>query len=111
VRPVLHGDNGATLKATTVLAMLHWLGIEPSYSRPRVSDDNAFAEALFRKPRRVTLCAGGVGDCPCGHFEDWHPPTPGRRRRRTPRQYWSRCHHGIVMGVTLTCISVCLSPR
>ena len=48
VRPVLHGDNGATFKATTVLAMLHWLGIEPSYSRPRVSDDNAFAEALFR---------------------------------------------------------------
>ena len=43
-RPVLHGDNGATLKATTVLAMLHWLGIRPSYSRPRVSDDNAFAE-------------------------------------------------------------------
>ena len=48
IRPVLHGDNGATLKATTVLAMLHWLGIERSYSRPRVSDDNAFAEALFR---------------------------------------------------------------
>ena len=47
-RPVLHGDNGATLKATTVLAMLHWLCIKPSYSRPRVSDDNAFAEALFR---------------------------------------------------------------
>jgi putative transposase len=47
-RPVLHGDNGATLKATTVLAMLHWLSIKPSYSRPRVSDDNAFAEALFR---------------------------------------------------------------
>ena len=40
-RPVLHGDNGATLKATTVLAMLHWLGVKPSYSRPRVSDDNA----------------------------------------------------------------------
>lgn len=47
-RPVLHGDNGATLKATTVLAMLHWLGVKPSYSRPRVSDDNAYAEALFR---------------------------------------------------------------
>jgi len=47
-RPVLHGDNGSTLKATTVLAMLNWLGIEPSYSRPRVSDDNAYAEALFR---------------------------------------------------------------
>ena len=47
-KPVLHGDNGATLKATTVLAMLHWLNVKPSYSRPRVSDDNAYAEALFR---------------------------------------------------------------
>ncbi len=48
VRPVLHGDNGASVKGTTVLAMLHWLGIAPSHSRPRVSDDNAYAEALFR---------------------------------------------------------------
>lgn len=47
-KPVLHGDNGATLKATTVLAMLHWLGVKASYSRPRVSNDNAYAEALFR---------------------------------------------------------------
>jgi hypothetical protein len=47
-KPVLHGDNGATLKPTTVLAMLAWLGITPSYSRPRVSDDNPFVEALFR---------------------------------------------------------------
>jgi hypothetical protein len=28
--------------------MLHWLGVQPSYSRPRVSDDNAYAESLFR---------------------------------------------------------------
>lgn len=28
--------------------MLNWLGVKPSYSRPRVSDDNAFAESLFR---------------------------------------------------------------
>lgn len=48
VKPVLHGDNGATLKATTVLAMLQWLGMAPSYSRPRVSNDNAYVEALFR---------------------------------------------------------------
>jgi len=47
-RPVLHGDNGSTLKATTVLAMLNWLGVKPSYSRPRVSDDNAYVESLFR---------------------------------------------------------------
>ena len=48
MKPVLHGDNGATLKATTVLAMLNWLGIAPSYSRPRVSNDNPYAEAVFR---------------------------------------------------------------
>ena len=33
-KPVLHGDNGATLKATTVLAMLHWLGVAPSTHAP-----------------------------------------------------------------------------
>jgi len=47
-KPVLHGDNGSTLKATTVLAMLNWLGVKPSYARPRVSDDNPYAESLFR---------------------------------------------------------------
>jgi transposase InsO family protein len=62
-KPVLHGDNGATLKATTVLAMLHWLGIKPSYSRPRVSDDNAFAEALFRTAKyRPEFPVAGFAD-------------------------------------------------
>jgi transposase InsO family protein len=63
VRPVLHGDNGATLKATTVLAMLNWLGIKPSYSRPRVSDDNSFAEAVFRTAKyRPEFPAKGFAD-------------------------------------------------
>ena len=62
-KPVLHGDNGATLKATTVLAMLHWLGIKPSYSRPRVSDDNAYAESLFRTAKyRPEFPADGFPD-------------------------------------------------
>jgi transposase InsO family protein len=63
VKPVPHGDNGATLKATTVLAMLHWLGIKPSYSRPRVSDDNPYAEALFRTAKyRPEFPAKGFAD-------------------------------------------------
>ena len=28
--PVLHGDNGSALKATTVIAMRNWLGVKPS---------------------------------------------------------------------------------
>ena len=62
-KPVLHGDNGATLKATTVLAMLHWLDVKPSYSRPRVSDDNACAESLFRTAKyRPEFPAKGFDD-------------------------------------------------
>ena len=62
-KPVLHGDNGSTLKATTVLAMLNWLGVKPSYSRPRVSDDNAYAESLFRTAKyRPEFPARGFAD-------------------------------------------------
>ena len=94
-RPVLHGDNGATLKATTVLAMLHWLGIKPSYSRPRVSDDNAFAEALFRTAKyRPEFPLKGFADLGAARqwaarFVQWynhehrhsgiHYVTPGQR--------------------------------
>ena len=45
---VLHSDNGGPMKGATMLATMHKLGIVPSFSRPRVSDDNAYAEALFR---------------------------------------------------------------
>jgi putative transposase len=44
----LHSDNGAPMKASTMLATLQRLGIAASFSRPAVSDDNAFVEALFR---------------------------------------------------------------
>jgi Integrase core domain len=62
-KPVLHSDNGATLNATTVLAMLAWLGIRPSYSRPRVSDDNPFVEAFFRTAKyRPAFARKGFAD-------------------------------------------------
>lgn len=44
----LHSDNGGPMKGATLLATLQWLGVVPSFSRPRVSDDNPFSEALFR---------------------------------------------------------------
>jgi putative transposase len=47
-RLVLHADNGGPMKASTMLATLERLGVVASFSRPRVSDDNPFAEALFR---------------------------------------------------------------
>jgi putative transposase len=43
--------------------MLHWLGVKPSYSRPRVSDDNAYAESLFRTAKyRPEFPAKGFAD-------------------------------------------------
>lgn len=44
----LHSDNGGPMKGSTMLATLRQLGVVPSFSRPKVSDDNPFSEALFR---------------------------------------------------------------
>jgi putative transposase len=44
----LHSDNGGPMKGSTMLATLQKLGVVASFSRPRVSDDNPFSEALFR---------------------------------------------------------------
>jgi transposase InsO family protein len=45
---VLHSDNGAPMKGATMLATLQRLGVMPSFSRPAVSDDNPYSEALFK---------------------------------------------------------------
>jgi putative transposase len=45
---VLHSDNGSPMKAATFQALLEKLGIQSSYSRPRVSNDNPYSEAMFR---------------------------------------------------------------
>lgn len=45
---VIHSDNGAAMKGKTMLAKMQDLGIVPSFSRPRVSNDNPFSESLFR---------------------------------------------------------------
>lgn len=36
------------MKASTFLALLEKMGIQSSFSRPRVSNDNPFSEAMFR---------------------------------------------------------------
>ena len=45
---VLHSDNGSPMKAATFQVLLEKLGIQSSYSRPRVSNDNPYSEAVFR---------------------------------------------------------------
>ena len=45
---VLHSDNGSPMKGSSLLETLYELGVASSYSRPRVSNDNAYAESIFR---------------------------------------------------------------
>lgn len=45
--PVVHSDNGSAMKGGTLPATLEKLGVTPSYSRPRVSNDNAYIESVF----------------------------------------------------------------
>ncbi len=64
---ILHSDNGGPMKAATMLATMKNLGVVASFSRPQVSDDNPYSEAMFRTlkycpaypPRGVftSLCA------------------------------------------------------
>ena len=50
---VLHADNGSPMKGATMKATMDRLGVAASFSRPRVSNDNAFSEALFRTCKYV----------------------------------------------------------
>lgn len=45
---VVHSDNGSPMKGATMLATMQRLGVVPSFSRPQVSNDNPYSEALFR---------------------------------------------------------------
>jgi transposase InsO family protein len=45
---VFRSDNGGPMRGSTMLATLDALGVRASFSRPGVSADNPFSEALFR---------------------------------------------------------------
>ena len=45
---VLHSDNGAPMKSFTLREKMYNFGVVTSRSRPRVSNDNPYSEALFK---------------------------------------------------------------
>ena len=44
----VHSDRGSAMKSDTLAQLFASLGASRSFSRPRVSDDNAFSEAQFK---------------------------------------------------------------
>lgn len=75
---VLHSDNGKPMRASTMVSTLQWLGVVPSFSRPHVSDDNPYSEALFRTlkhtPAYPRLPFGDLGGARSwvDRFVDWY---------------------------------------
>ncbi len=76
-RVYLHADNGNPMKAGTMIMTLYKLGIVPSYSRPRVSNDNAFIESFFKTlkyMRSYPQFFSTIDDARCwvADFLDWY---------------------------------------
>ncbi|HEV7169151.1 MAG TPA: IS3 family transposase [Micrococcaceae bacterium] len=55
---VLHADNGASMRAGGTHDLLRMLGIRPSHSRPRTSNDNPYIESLFKTVKYSLLFPG-----------------------------------------------------
>ena len=93
----LHSDNGAPMKGATMLATLQSLGVMPSLSRPSVSNDNPYSEALFKTLKYHPGFPDKPFDTLCkarqwmAGFEHWYDEihrhsglkfvTPGQRHR------------------------------
>lgn len=58
----LHSDNGAAMVSQPVSVLLEKLGIGKSFSRPKVSNDNPFSEALFKTLKYDEVFPGSFPD-------------------------------------------------
>ena len=71
----VHADRGSAMKSDTLAQLLSDLGVQRSFSRPRVSDDNAFSEAQFKTLK-------------------YQSTYPGRFETRTHAQGWLELFFG-----------------
>lgn len=104
---VLHSDNGNPMKGTAMLLMLQELGVMPSFSRPAVSDDNPYSEALFRTVKYVPHYPGYFSSIEVARdymetFVHWYNEdhrhsrirfvTPGQRHRGEDKAILAKRH-------------------
>jgi putative transposase len=62
VRPdAVHADRGTSMTSQSVAALLAYLGIEQSHSRPHVSNDNPYSEANFKTLKYCPAFPGRFG--------------------------------------------------
>jgi putative transposase len=70
-RLIVHQDRGSPMIAHSFRDLVQSLGAELSYSRPRVSNDNAFVESHFRTAK-------------------YHPSYPGKFKEAEHARQWFR---------------------
>jgi len=73
----LRSDNGNQMKGASILSTLYELGIMPSFSRPRVSNDNPFIESFFKTVKYTPGYPGCFEDLNAGrqwmmNFVHWY---------------------------------------
>jgi len=105
----LHADNGSPMKGATMLAMMQYLGVVPSFSRPAISNDNPYSEALFRTVKYAPPYPDYFASVPDAraYFERFVPwynekhrhsgigfVTPGQRHRGEDQAILARRHQG-----------------
>jgi transposase InsO family protein len=97
---VLHSDNGSPMKAATFRVTLEKLGITPSYSRPRVSNDNPYSESVFRTFKyRPAFPINGFADLKAAReyvygFVDWYNQSHGHSAIRHVTLGPTACRRG-----------------
>jgi putative transposase len=74
---IVHQDRGAPMTSHGFAELLGELGVERSYSRPRVSNDNPFSEALFHTTKYQPDYPGRFADVQharrwCAEFFRWY---------------------------------------
>jgi putative transposase len=73
----VHADRGSAMKSDTLAQLLDSLGASRSFSRPRVSNDNAYSEAQFKTLKYQPDYPGRFGSALhgrawLGDFFAWH---------------------------------------
>lgn len=103
---VLHSDNGTPMRGATMVSTLQWLGIVPSFSRPHVSDDNPYSEALFRTLKhapaypRLPFVDADAARAWVASFVDWYNSEHRHSAIRyvTPDERHDGREHGVLAG-------------
>ena len=84
---ILHSDRGSPMTAGTTYDLLHRLEIEPSHSRPRVSDDNPFSVAQFKTFKYSP-----------GFPDEFGGPEDARDHSRRLFDWYNNEHHHSALG-------------